>query len=113
MKKLICMAGGLLLMASAAYAGGACCPWTAKKAADEQAAKTEALLAGCTMECMDTLDLSAEQKEQIQLTKAECDQMECSDSAKKKMSGELAKILKAEQVDKMAAYCKENCASKG
>lgn len=117
MKKLMIAMAGLLLAAGYAQAGSGCCPLSAKKAeaadaAQTQVAKAEAALEHCSMECLDTIELSAEQKEQIQTVKAECDQMECSVSAKKQMTGELAKILSADQLEQIQAYCEKECGVK-
>lgn len=117
MKKLIIALAGVLMVAGYAQAGAGCCPWSAKKAdAADQAkgkvAEVQAALSGCDMACLDTLNLTAEQKEKIDLVRADCDVMECSESAIKKMSAELATILSEEQIEKMKEYCAEECASK-
>lgn len=111
MKKLMCLVAGAMIVAGSAWAGGACCPMSGKKS-EEQAAAKPASEAVCPMECLETLNLTEEQAEAVKLAKAECDKMECGETAKKQMTEELAKILSAEQMAAMKAYCEKNCAQK-
>lgn len=118
MKKLIVALAGVLMMVGYAQAGPGCCPWSAKKAADaadqaeDKVAEAKASLSGCDAACLDILDLTAEQKEKIDLVRAECDAMECSESAMKKMTKELATILSEDQIEQMKEHCAEECAAK-
>jgi Spy/CpxP family protein refolding chaperone len=91
-----------VFVAGSALAGASCCPSKAKKDA------TVAQKKECKENLMSELNLTDEQKTQIDALKAECDKTECSEAACKKYTEEMHKILTEEQVEKCQALCKEN-----
>jgi hypothetical protein len=100
MKKVLLFAAALLITGSMSQvlAGSACCP--ASKA--KTVAKAE-----CGTECMDGLNLTAEQQEKMAALKADCAGTECDVTSAKKMKSGVMEILTADQLATLKAKCDE------
>jgi Spy/CpxP family protein refolding chaperone len=103
MKKLMALtlAGTMLLGGSMVYAGGACCPSKANKAA-----KTEKAV-NCGDETFSKLNLSDEQKKKVEALRAECKKDGCTASMHEKFTKSMKEILTADQYTQWESECQK------
>jgi Spy/CpxP family protein refolding chaperone len=102
MKKVLGFAVAAMMLAggSSVFAGAACC------AAGKAKSEAKVSKAGCG-DIFAKLDLTEEQRAELEALKAECDEAGCTIESREKFMSGLKEILTPEQLEQCKALCEK------